>query len=49
MRVVFPGDKISDNPDRMENAIVENGKTYATVIGMYHDAKGAFIPLESVW
>jgi exosome complex component RRP4 len=49
MRIVLPGDKISDNPVRMENAIVENGKTYATVIGMFDESKGAFIPLESVW
>lgn len=49
MEIVLPGDKISDNPVRMENAIVENGKTYATVIGMLDESKGAFIPLESVW
>jgi len=49
MRIVLPGDKISDSPIRMENAIVENGKTYATVIGMFDESKGAFIPLESVW
>ena len=49
MKIVLPGDKISDNPVRMENAIVENGKTYATVIGMFEETKGAFIPLESVW
>ncbi len=49
MKIVLPGDKISDGPVRMENAIVENGKTYATVIGMLDDSKGTFVPLESVW
>ncbi|MDE1874161.1 MAG: hypothetical protein KGI04_03525 [Candidatus Micrarchaeota archaeon] len=49
MRIILPGDKISDNPVRMENAIVENGKTYATVMGMLDDEHGSFIPLESVW
>ncbi len=49
MKIVLPGDKISDTPVRMENAIVENGKTYATVIGMMDESRGAFIPLESVW
>jgi exosome complex component RRP4 len=49
MKIVLPGDKISDSVLRMENGIVENGKTYATVIGMLDDEKGSFIPLESVW
>jgi exosome complex component RRP4 len=49
MKIVLPGDKISDGPVRMENTIVENGKTYATVIGMLDESKGAFVPLESVW
>lgn len=49
MKIVLPGDKISDSVVRMENAIVENGKTYATVIGMLDEERGAFVPLESVW
>lgn len=49
MKIVLPGDKISDSPVRMENAIVEDGKTYATVIGMLDESRGAFVPLESVW
>jgi len=49
MKIVLPGDKISDSPVRMENAIVEGGKTYATVMGMLDESGGAFVPLESVW
>ncbi len=49
MRTILPGDKISDTPLRAENAIVEGGKTYATVIGMLDETKGTFIPLETVW
>ncbi len=49
MRTILPGDKISDTPMRIENALVEDGKTYATVIGMLDEEKGTFIPLESVW
>lgn len=49
MRTILPGDKISDTPMRTENAIVEGGKTYATVIGMLDEQKGNFIPLETVW
>ncbi|MCL5239598.1 MAG: hypothetical protein M1286_03985 [Candidatus Marsarchaeota archaeon] len=49
MKVILPGDKISDSPVRTENAIVENGKTYATVMGMLDESRGAFIPLESIW
>lgn len=49
MKIVLPGDKISDTVVRMENAVVEDGKTYATVMGLLDEQKGAFIPLESVW
>lgn len=49
MKTILPGDKISDKAIRMENAVVENGKTYATVIGLLDEEKEAFIPLESVW
>ncbi len=49
MKIVLPGDKISDQAVRMENAIIEDGKSYATVIGMLDEQRGAFIPLESVW
>jgi exosome complex component RRP4 len=49
MRIVLPGDKISDGVVRMENAVIEDGKTYATVMGLMDEEKGAFIPLESVW
>jgi exosome complex component RRP4 len=49
MKIILPGDMIADKPVRMENAVVEGGKTYATVIGLLDEEKAAFIPLETVW
>ena len=48
-RIVLPGDKLADVQLRIENALLEEGKTYATVAGLFDDAKGLFIPLEGVW
>jgi exosome complex component RRP4 len=48
-RIVLPGDKLADTQLRIENALLEGGKTYATVIGLFDEAKGTFIPLENVW
>ena len=48
-RIVLPGDKLSDTQLRIENALLEDGKTYATVMGLFDDSKGLFIPLENLW
>ncbi|MGA3020996.1 MAG: KH domain-containing protein [Candidatus Micrarchaeales archaeon] len=49
MKTILPGEQISDKPVRMENGVIEDGKTYATVIGLLDEASQAFIPLETVW
>jgi exosome complex component RRP4 len=49
MRTILPGEQISDKPVKMENGIIEDGKTYATVIGLLDEASKSFIPLETVW
>jgi len=49
MKIIIPGDKIADGAVRMENAFVEDSKTYATVLGLLDEQSKAFIPLESVW
>lgn len=49
MRIILPGDLLADKPVRMENGVIEGGKTYATVIGLLDESTSAFIPLETVW
>ena len=40
-RIVIPGEKLEDKPLRIEGAIVDNGKTYSTVMGSYDQDKKA--------
>lgn len=49
MKTILPGDMISDKPIRMDNGIIENGKTYAAVMGLLDESSQNFIPLETVW
>ncbi|MBN2477695.1 hypothetical protein JXB01_00210 [Candidatus Micrarchaeota archaeon] len=46
--IILPGEEISDQPMRLSNTYVENGKTYASVVGML-DEEGRYTPLESVY
>jgi exosome complex component RRP4 len=48
-RIVVPGDELADKPIRIEHSIVEGGKTYATIMGMYDDEKKMLTPLEGLW
>lgn len=48
-RIVVPGEMLSDKPLRIENAIVQNNKTYATLLSLYDEEKGSLIPLEGLW
>ncbi len=48
-RIVLPGDKLADVQLRIENALLEDGKTYATVVGLFDDDSKSFIPLEGLW
>ncbi len=40
---------LSETPLKMSETIVQDGKTYATVIGIFDDEKRTFLPLESLW
>ncbi len=48
-KYVFPGDKLADRPFRTRGVYVEDGKTYAAVVGLYDEETGNFIPLEGVY
>ncbi len=48
-KLIMPGDILLSRPIRIEHTIVENGKTYATVLGVFDDEKTSFIPLEGLW
>lgn len=47
--IVLPGEVIADQPQRIENAYIENGKTYAKIMGMYEPNSRGIIPLEGSW
>jgi len=46
-KIVVPGEMIWEQEMRVPNTVVEDGKTYAAVMGMVRDDK--FIPLELVY
>lgn len=48
-KIVIPGDLLTETPLRILDAIVENNKTYSTIIGLYDDEKKSLIPLEGLW
>lgn len=43
-RIVFPGELVSDKPERIGYAYIDNGKTYSTVVGLF--SEGKLVPLE---
>ncbi|MEM4634226.1 MAG: exosome complex protein Rrp4 [Candidatus Anstonellaceae archaeon] len=43
-KIVMPGELLSDKPERISYAFVDNGKTYSTVVGLY--SNGKLVPLE---
>ena len=47
--IVVPGDKLLEKPVRMLGAYVENGKTYADVIGIWDASKERMVPLEAIY
>jgi exosome complex component RRP4 len=49
MRIVVPGDETADKPLRIEHSIVDNNRTYATILGMFDDDKKMLTPLEGLW
>ncbi len=48
-KIVVPGELLSDKSPRGKDIIIENGKAYATVMGVYDDQKNSFVPLEGPW
>lgn len=47
--IVTPGEIIANSPMRINNAYVENGKTYSKILGMYEPNSRGIVPLEGVW
>ncbi len=48
-RVVVPGELIEEKPLHLLDTLIENNKTYATVISVYDDEKKTLVPLEGLW
>lgn len=46
-RIVMPGEMISDKPERISYAYVDNGKTFSTVVGLF--SEGKLVPLEGAY
>jgi exosome complex component RRP4 len=49
MRIVIPGEVVAERPERMENTYIQEGRTYAKVLGMYDSNGRGIIPLEGAW
>jgi exosome complex component RRP4 len=47
--IVLPGDVVSDKPARISNSFVQNGKTYAKVLGIFDEQSNEIISLEGSW
>jgi exosome complex component RRP4 len=48
-RIVVPGEKLEDKPLRIDEAFIDDGKTYSTIMSMYDDEKKILMPLEGLW
>ncbi len=48
-KLVTPGEVLSDKPLRIDNSLVEEGKTISTIMGMYDDQTSSLIPIEGLW
>ena len=48
-KVVVPGEMVEDKPLHLLDTIIEDNKTYATVISVYDDEKKTLVPLEGLW
>ncbi|MDE1869771.1 MAG: hypothetical protein KGH71_02175 [Candidatus Micrarchaeota archaeon] len=48
-RIVVPGELLAQTPLRIENAIIEEEKTYSTVLGIYNEEKTSLVALEGLW
>jgi exosome complex component RRP4 len=48
-QIVMPGDVIAEKPARVEHSYIENGKTYAGILGMFDSERNSIVPLEGAW
>lgn len=48
-RLVIPGEILSEKQLRMDHAVVEEGKTCSTIIGLFDDQANSLIPVEGLW
>ena len=48
-RIVVPGEKLEDKPLRIDEAFIDDGKTYSTIMSMYDEEKKVLTPLEGLW
>lgn len=48
-RIVVPGELLAQTPLRIENAIIEDEKTYSTVLGIYNEERSSLVALEGLW
>ena len=48
-KLVFPGDMLSDGQIHTRGVFTENGKCYASMLGLYDDGAKVFIPLEGAY
>lgn len=47
--IVMPGELLENEALRIDNTYVENGKTYAKILGLYEKDKKTIVPLEGIW
>ncbi len=48
-RIVVPGEKLEPKPLRIDEAFIDNGSTYSTIMSIYDDEKKVLVPLEGLW
>lgn len=48
-RIVVPGEKIHNQPLRIENTISDNNGAYSCILGSFDDETKMLIPLEGLW
>ncbi len=48
-RIVVPGEELADKPLRIDNTIIDGGRTYSTLMALYDDEKKILTPLEGLW
>ena len=48
-RIVVPGEKIHNQPLRVENTISDNNGTYSCVLGSFDEETKTMVPLEGLW